>query len=385
MPAAIIIGRSRPIPALDGIRGVAIMWVVFHNATAFSYASRLLFHVPAILAQMGWIGVELFFALSGFLITRGLLETQATAHYFRNFYAKRALRILPLYYTVLFVLLVVLPRLITLHPPYSNEHQASLWFFFANWTPLVPYGFAHFWSLAVEEQFYLFWPLVVCWLPAGRLLRVCLWAAVGTLFLRGAMAAYGADWWTLYATTPARMDALALGGAVACVMHLPALRAWMRMRLAAMSVATLLLFLLGAVLTHAYDRTTWPGQTLGYTLLAVCSAALVGSVAVTEHTAPTRLASVLAWRPLRSFGRYSYAIYVFHNLLHKLVGEPWLTKHFGESPPVQVVFMYASLVLAVSYLLGMCSYHVLEKHFLTLKRYFEPGGRPPRSVRVSTA
>jgi len=383
MPAAVIIG-SRPIPALDGIRGVAIIWVVFHNATDLPYAGLPVFHLPALLAHMGWIGVELFFALSGFLITRGLLETQGTALYFRNFYAKRALRILPLYYTVLFMLLVVLPRVVTLHPPYSNEHQASLWLFFANWTPLVPYGFAHFWSLAVEEQFYLFWPLVVCWLPAGRLLRICVWTAVGALLLRGALAAYGVDWWTLYVITPGRMDALALGGAVACVMHLPALRAWTQMRITAISVATLLLFLLGAVLTHAYDRTAWPGQTLGYSLLAVCCAALVGSVAITEHTVPTRLASVLAWRPLRLFGRYSYAIYVFHNLLHKLVGEPWLTNHFGEHPPIQVVFIYATTVLAVSYPLGMCSYHVLEKHFLTLKRFFVPG-RSARSARVSTA
>jgi hypothetical protein len=91
---------SRQIPALDGIRGLAIIWVVLHNATGIPLtlpASRWL-HLFPLLASRGWIGVQLFFALSGFLITAGLLDSQRTAHYFRNFYAKRALRILPLYY-----------------------------------------------------------------------------------------------------------------------------------------------------------------------------------------------------------------------------------------------------------------------------------------------
>src|SRR3984885_7746101 len=171
---------SRQIPALDGIRGLAIIWVVLHNATGIPLtlpASRWL-HLFPLLASRGWIGVQLFFALSGFLITAGLLDSQRTAHYFRNFYAKRALRILPLYYAVLFALLVVLPHLITPRSHYSHEDQAALWLFVLNWTNLQPYGFGHFWSLAVEEQFYLFWPLVGWRLPPPRLLPGRFWCAV---------------------------------------------------------------------------------------------------------------------------------------------------------------------------------------------------------------
>ena len=203
---------GRHIPALDGIRGIAIIWVVLHNATAmpFAPASRG-WHVLPLLAQPGWIGVQLFFALSGFLITAGLLDSRGSPHFFRDFYAKRALRIVPLYYTVLFVLLVLLPWLARPPAPFSSAHQAPLWFFAANWVESLPYGFAHFWSLAVEEQFYLLWPLVVVGLAPRGLLRACLWIAAGALLLRGALAAYGVASWTLYVNTACRMDALALG------------------------------------------------------------------------------------------------------------------------------------------------------------------------------
>src|SRR3974377_280341 len=114
------------LAALDGIRGVAIFWVVLHNATGMPLApsSRWL-HVLPLLSSRGWTGVQLFFALSGFLITAVLLDTQQAPRYFRNFYAKRALRILPLYYTVLFGLLVILPNFVS-PLPYRYYRQAAL-------------------------------------------------------------------------------------------------------------------------------------------------------------------------------------------------------------------------------------------------------------------
>ncbi len=155
---------SERLPALDGIRGLAIIWVVLHNTTdllppALHGAS----HVLAFLVHLGWIGVGLFFALSGFLITGSLLDTQRASNYFHVFYARRALRILPLYYTVLILLLIIAPALHngpTLLRATLPE-QLSLWLFIVNWTHSAPYGFGHFWSLAVEEQFYIFWPFIV--------------------------------------------------------------------------------------------------------------------------------------------------------------------------------------------------------------------------------
>jgi len=211
---------ARHLPALDGIRGLAIIWVVFHNTLDDKFApTGGLLHLVALLARPGWIGVQLFFALSGFLITAGLLDTRDADNYFSGFYAKRALRILPLYYAVLLLLLIIVPwatgSLGELGTAF--EHQASLWLFVINWTHAGAYGFAHFWSLAVEEQFYLFWPLVVYRLSPQRLLPVCLWIAFGALVVRCGMRLEGASGWTIYTLTPCRMDALALGAAGACL------------------------------------------------------------------------------------------------------------------------------------------------------------------------
>jgi peptidoglycan/LPS O-acetylase OafA/YrhL len=131
------------------------------------------------------------------------------------------------------------------HVPFSTAHQAPLWLFTGNWLPALPNGFGHFWSLALEEQFYLFWPLLVVGLPPRRLLPACLWIAAGALLLRCVLVAYGAQWFTLYANTACRMDTLALGAAAACVLRIPARREALRRRLPAVGAAALLVFLAG--------------------------------------------------------------------------------------------------------------------------------------------
>ena len=363
---------SRQIPAFDGIRGMAIVWVVVHNATSMPLApSGRWLHLFPLLASRGWIGVQLFFALSGFLITKGLLETQGQPGYFRNFYAKRALRILPLYYTVLVVLLLVLPGL-GAHVPYRLDHQAPLWLFTGNWLPALPLGFGHFWSLAVEEQFYLLWPLVVFRLAPRRLLTACLWIALGALVVRCALVAAGAASWVMYSATVCRMDALALGGAGACVLRITQLQEELRRKQGVVGTAALLVFLAGIPFTHGYDIGRLSGETLGYTLLALSTAVFVTWAALPGLPARSPVVSLLVWGPVRSCGKYSYAIYVFHNLLHSLVGVPWLTGRFGKQIPVPAALVYVVAVLLVSYALAFCSYHLLEKHFLRLKRLFGP-------------
>ena len=365
---------ARQIPALDGIRGLAIIWVVLHNATELpTTPCGGALQLFIMLTRPGWIGVQLFFALSGFLITAGLIDSQGARNYFSGFYARRALRILPLYYSVLLVLLVVLPRLVTMPAPFTTDRQARLWLFTVNTTPQAPYGFGHFWSLAVEEQFYLIWPLVVVWLTPRGLLIACLWVSGGALALRCALAAYGADWWTFYAATPCRMDALALGAAAACMLRLPRLREWVASRMRTLALLGALLFVAGIALTHAYDRTALAGETAGYSLLALSSAVFVTAAAVPDRSL-AGLAALLSWRPLASCGRLSYAIYVFHGLLHKLLGEPWLHARFGNEPTTRVIFFYSVAILLVSYLLAFLSYHGFEKHFLRMKRFFAPAG-----------
>jgi peptidoglycan/LPS O-acetylase OafA/YrhL len=374
---------ARHLPALDGIRGLAIIWVVFHNTLNdnFAPASGVL-HFVALLARPGWIGVQLFFALSGFLITAGLLDTQEADNYFSGFYAKRALRILPLYYAVLLLLLVIVPRVAGSLGALSAvpEHQASLWLFVINWTHTGPYGFAHFWSLAVEEQFYLFWPLVVYRLRPRRLLSVCLWIALGALVVRCGMRLGGATSWTIYTATPCRMDALAVGAAGACLVRIPSLESHTRRRLPMLSGVTLALFLLAMPLTGFYDDTRIAGETIGYTVLAWCSAVLITGVAMTDGSEPSWMSRALRWPPLRSCGKYSYAMYVFHQLLHKLVTLPTIIKYFGPHPLPQVIFAGSVATLLVSYALAFLSYHGFEKHFLALKRLVQR----PSPLRVGS-
>jgi peptidoglycan/LPS O-acetylase OafA/YrhL len=369
MPGPLTSVASMPtprVPALDGVRGAAIVWVVFHNATDMAYqAPRGGLHVLAVLSHSGWIGVQVFFALSGFLITAGLLDSRGADNYFSGFFARRALRILPLYYTVLLALLVFVPCVFSPGAPFSASHQWPLWLFVSNWNHDVPYGFAHFWSLAVEEQFYLVWPLVVFCFPPRKLLFVCLWIALGALLLRVGLVLAGAGEWTLYAITPARMDALSLGAAGACLVRMPHEVSWLEARRRMIAVLAAIVLIVSAVATHLFDRYAWPGQTVGYSVLAACAAVFVMLEA--RPTIHVRQFSLFSWAPLRSFGKYSYAIYLFHGLLHKLLGEPWLVARYGAAPPAGTVLRYATGVLLISYILGFGSYQLLEKRFLRLK------------------
>ena len=150
--------RERHYPALDGLRGVAIILVLlYHNFNFLPFFNY------------GWTGVDLFFVLSGFLITSILLNAVGTRHYLKNFYARRALRIFPIYLlTVAVVLLLVsTTNRFTEQQDYYQLHQVFLWLNMQNWmyinfpVPVDNMLLFHCWSLSLEEQFYLFWPLLV--------------------------------------------------------------------------------------------------------------------------------------------------------------------------------------------------------------------------------
>jgi peptidoglycan/LPS O-acetylase OafA/YrhL len=193
------------------------------------------------------------------------------------------------------------------------------------------------------------------------------------IVIRGVMVFSGASSWTVYTATTSRLDALTLGGACACLVRIPAARAWLASRLTRVNLAALALFVAGVPATRAYDTDAIQCQIFGYTLLALCCAILVTTAAADgEQARPTCLARVLCWAPLRSCGKYSYAIYIFHQLIHKLWGEPWMLTTFGDSPPVHTVYLYSVTIGFISFGAGFLSYHLLEKHFLALKVLFPP-------------
>lgn len=390
--------RSRHIPALDGVRGIAVLAVMALHFTILVPATpgeRLL--VAGI--GGGWAGVDLFFVLSGFLITGILLDARGGEGYFRTFYARRSLRIFPLYYAFLFVLFVIFPLLRSsgtepLGPRiWTLAYLHNFLMGFGGWEA-VPAHTTHLWSLAIEEQFYLVWPLVVLHTSRRTLFRICL-AAVGIawftrLFLHLALDGGAAG----YALLPARMDPLALGGILALAVReegwTKRMSGWLR------PVAWSGAVLLGATavisLLFTAERSPFPPlalhvQLLGYPGVDLLSTALVGS-AVLPGRGPLR---TLLTRPiLTRLGKYSYAIYLLHmplrDLLRDHVFAGGLPRVAGSQIPVQLLLMVACVTL--TYLVSLASWHVFEKHFLRLKdrfAYRHPPGRtglPPRPERL---
>ena len=356
-------GIGQRLPALDGLRGVAILMVLLHQLLAVDPAAlgpwaRRASHV----IDIGWVGVTLFFVLSGFLITHLLLALQGQPGTLRVFYARRALRIVPLAWLMVLVMFVLLPGLGLRGVSDQPDHAAWYLLFLANWAQVFRLGgteLPSFWSLGVEEQFYLLWPALL----AGRSARAVLWlalavAAVGVA-LRVAMVALGAAPEGIYVNTFARMDALAAGAALAAALRLPSATGWLRLHRHRLAAAALAIALIGLLATHGFPRLRPIGQTLGYTLqtliftlwLAAALGADLGNSASALHA-----------RWLRSFGQYSYAIYVAHHPLHMLAG-PRLREALGQTGldglPIALAYIVAGTALL--WVLGWLSWSLIER------------------------
>jgi peptidoglycan/LPS O-acetylase OafA/YrhL len=374
---------SAHIPALDGLRGVAILMVLFLHLAPFghglpaptAFVDKAFLHV----AKTGWMGVDLFFVLSGFLITGILYDTKGSAHYFRQFYARRVLRIFPLYYGALVIFLIILPALFPEHRVLQNLRADAGWYwsYLYNWK-LAATGFlpssalGHFWSLAVEEQFYLFWPLVVFWLSTRRLLIACVVAMVTALVCRMAL------WMTGYVPlvnvwTPSAMDALAIGAFIAVVVRQPGglsiLRRWAR-PIAVVTGLPLAALFLGEAASLIPHRLL---QTAGQTLIAVFFGAIL--VLALTSSGNSAFGKAAANPILRFFGKYSYAMYVFHHPLLWFNPNSLLKVNFRGIPTVfgsqmPAYLLWLAMTIGLTIALALVSWHVWEKQFLKLKRFF---------------
>jgi peptidoglycan/LPS O-acetylase OafA/YrhL len=336
--------------------------------------------------EAGWIGVQLFFVLSGFLITGILLDTQSQPHFFRNFYLRRVLRIFPLYYGSLFVALVLLPRVIWPAMGWPIDVfsidlglQPWLWTFLLNSPQAAAVNqshlFPHFWSLALGEQFYLLWPLLVWRLSAIRVVQASLLVACVSLVIRFVMRPHDQAEYTVYLFTTCRMDALALGAAAAACARLPAVHAWWRTRRAWLSRGALALLLGGAVITHGYPQYAPLTQTIGYTLLALAFAAWLYGLALEQvQSLPVRHDLLTAgW--LRRIGRVSYGMYVFHFPFQLVVGLPLLAALGLAKPfPLWLNLLYLLAMTLALFGLASLSYRWIEQPLLSLKNRWAPRG-----------
>jgi peptidoglycan/LPS O-acetylase OafA/YrhL len=343
-------------------------------------------------AFLGWIGVDLFFVLSGFLITGILYDSKNSPRYFRNFYARRSLRIFPLYYMVACLVFIVGPQVafldVYLTGPRPLDNDWTYWFYLSNFAVVLEQqggsgmlGVA--WSLAIEEQFYLSWAPIVRYVSRAALERVCIALVVVALLLRSVMVWYQVYPMAMYVMPFTRMDALAIGGLIALYARRDGGLAGLRGR-ATIAAGCAMVLVTGAIV---WDRSsTWGGpamQTVGYTALAVFFGSFL--VFALEASPSAAVRRVLMHPFLRVLGTYSYALYLLHLPVRAIIrdhlfGPEQFPTVLGSQLPGQMIFYVVAAAPAIA--LAWASWHLFEKHFLKLKARFASA---PHAVAIGVA
>ena len=382
-------------PELDGLRALAIIAVILlHFAQPISAreiaSSGLIVSALLKLFHHGAWGVELFFALSGYLITGILLQSRGQQHYFRNFYARRTLRIFPLYYGTLLALLAIVPLVLGRVPEMLSlayHKQIWLWTYTCNIDEAFRGGavfgnFVHFWSLAIEEQFYLVWPLVIFLCPPRWVLRL---SVAGIVLVNIARVLFliishdGSSWNVLWSLTPFRADALLVGAAVAAIQFHGELVRYRAVFINIFMFAACLIA--GCIIARPHGPAGVRAMFLAHiTLAPLLFGAGIGYLLTCQPG--SWLVRALSVKPLRAIGKYSYAMYVFH-LIYLPIEVRYLPYSLFakllHNALLGLVVYYLSAI-AIAFGVAFMSYHLYEKHFLKLKKYF-----PEKTAAAGTA
>jgi peptidoglycan/LPS O-acetylase OafA/YrhL len=329
----------------------------------------------------GWTGVDLFFVLSGFLITGILVDSRMADNYFSSFYARRVLRIFPAFYFSLIVFFVILPafdhdivRLLPMREKWLYVFYAQNWvgiFHYPSQGLLIPC-----WSLAVEEQFYLIWPVVVARFSGRKLLWVIGAGCLSAVLLRfGGMAA-GVAREAIYANTLTRMDSLLIGAACAVIVRnsqwkerLRAIARWSWMA----PIVPFLALRLTATSPKTLDPTV---QGLGFTVVALSYAGVLLTVVLGGNLLLQRF---LTSRAMRALGKYSYSAYLWHYVTFRIVLTTF-ARYLHQPGPLRMLVM-----ILLTMLMSVASYHLVERWFLLLKNRFEPRPKKLAARHYSTA
>ncbi|MGA3160999.1 MAG: acyltransferase [Terracidiphilus sp.] len=342
------------LPELDGLRGLAILWVVLYHCDPLLQGTWM--HR---VAEWGWAGVDIFFVLSGFLITANLLGARDKPHYFHNFHARRALRIWPVYVLVLAVVYLNAPWFIYPNVSVLGAIKAAPWlayiFFVQNLFHLsLPSALGPTWALAVEEQYYFFWAPIVRWLRRPWMLAGVLVAAlISSPLLRH----LNPEWlWGLSSHTLIKLDGIALGSLMALGLYTIQL-----------SRRVCLWLGLGTfVLGIAAAATVAGGTSLLDTALSTGFAgAVLALMASTGARNPVN--ALLRRGPLAFYGRISYGLYMIHIAAFIFIG--WFDLRMaGHGMEGNLAVVAARF--AVSTALAAALWYGFEAQILKLKRYF---------------
>ena len=371
------------IRGLDGLRAVAILWVMLGHVSAASKWEAVTGYQKAftLVASAGWVGVQLFFVISGFLITKILLKDKGKPKQLSHFYMRRSLRIFPIYYLTLATLFIIIPALgYTLEwLSQETEHQAWYWTYMNNW--IRPYiynkGLPHLWSLAIEEQYYLIWPFFVIFLQRKWLIGVCAFMVISAPIFRyllfyfyqtdlenvGPRAAYN--------FTFARWDAIALGSLLAILAQSDQALSWLKQHQLKLFIGSSLLILLQVAFTRTFNAVGEGGfELLNQTYTCVLFFIVVFFVATNDQL---RLINWLEFSPVKLIGKYSYAMYIFH-LPIMVAWFSYFAPDYTAMSSIQIfakVLINFVIIFSISFILSMLSWHLFEYPILKLKRFFQ--------------
>jgi peptidoglycan/LPS O-acetylase OafA/YrhL len=396
--------RTKPenrafFPALDGLRAIAFLMVFLQHYYSIPW---------------GWAGVNIFFVLSGFLITGILFDSRDDAHRARNFYIRRTLRIFPLYYGVFLVILLLEPifqwrwsldwlawplylanYLRFVSPDFmlagTPLNLASNGMLKSSLAPQTTLYLGHFWSLCIEEQFYLIWPWVVFSVRSRRtLLWICASVVVLAPLLRIFAQDHAANWMLegelLYRATPFQLDALLLGGLLALL-----LRGQRTVKVFEISAVIALWFtLIAAFFIFVGILRAYPNWRAGYgygawkftwglSFIDLFAAAII----VCALKPSTFIYRFLSLRPLRWIGRISYGAYVFHDIFSGVYRV--IVAAIGDH--IQFVANHAeecvlALGLACTLLFSWLSFRFFESAFINFKERWSVPRHHPASQAV---
>jgi peptidoglycan/LPS O-acetylase OafA/YrhL len=331
--------QQRHVLALDGVRGIAVILVIIHHigqsfpAFEITSAAERFLRLWIIITRPGWLGVDIFFVLSGFLITGVLLDTKGRLHFYRNFYMKRILRIFPLYYLTLIAMLIFYYwpwRFFAVSLVYLSNVSVLLG---------VPLVMAPLWSLSVEEHFYLVLP----WLIRFAQRRTLFWTAIAICiaepFFR--LSAFNNGFFNPYFTW-FRLDGLACGTVVAILVRdhpVTQVKAWA----AGLCSLSVIIFFVSVPFGRA-SRLNPLGTMLIYSCISLFTAGVVASIAVMPSVS---FFSSLRSAPLRFMGDISYCVYLIHMFV--ILGFYRFTDSVFHRPYIGGVFHSASLAYGIHF------------------------------------